>query len=161
MKPTLEERFYSKVNLNGPIPENHPELGPCHLWKTWINRGGYGEFSLGRLHIKAHRLAYELSFGPIPEGMLIDHKCLNRACVNPLHLRLATASQNNQNIGLTKLNTSGRKGVHWDKKRGKWRAQIRRTGKLINLGWFDTPEAAHVAYCMAASEYFGEFANSG
>lgn len=85
---------------------------------------------------------------------------------NPLdnrrdNLRLATSSQNNANKGLRKDNTSGFKGVHFEKHIGKYRAQIKHAGVLRRLGSFDTPEEAHGAYCTAAREIWGEFANFG
>lgn len=52
------------------------------------DNGGYGRFVLSSQHrsVLAHRVAYELSIGPIPEGTEIDHLCRNRACCNPAHL---------------------------------------------------------------------------
>lgn len=62
----------------------------CWLWEGKCNNAGYGR--LGRQFV--HRLAYEVWIGPIPEGVKVDHVCNVRKCLNPLHLRLATTSQN-------------------------------------------------------------------
>jgi hypothetical protein len=77
------------------------------------------------------------------------------------NLRVATSAQNGRNRGAQRNNTSGYKGVGWDKSRQKWTAQIKVNGKQKHLGRFDTPEAAHKAYCEAADRLHGKFANYG
>lgn len=62
------------------------------------------------------------------------------------------------NTGKRADNTSGYKGVTWDKREQKWRARIGKEGKRKHLGYFDTAEEAHEAYKNAAPEYHGEFA---
>ena len=74
-----------------------------------------------------HVIAYELANGPVPEGKEIDHRCLNRLCVNPAHLRLATHAQNMQNQRLMVTNTSGYRGV--SRSGDKWRARVKKDGK--------------------------------
>lgn len=95
-KLTAEERFWEKVDKNGPPPYEHPELGQCWLWTAGINKGtGYGSFA--RRHgegIDAHRFSYELARGSIPEKHDVHHVCLRRACVNPAHLEAVTRSVN-------------------------------------------------------------------
>jgi len=68
------ERFYSIVNTNGPIPEHHPELGPCQIWTGCINQNGYGQFHRNDKE-PAHRVAFELTNEPIPEGLMVDNIC--------------------------------------------------------------------------------------
>lgn len=88
--PPIRERFDAKWT-----PE--PNTG-CWLWTGAINKGnGYGHFGPNRGIIathRAHRVAWILYRGPVPEGMVIDHMCRVRSCVNPDHLRLATPQQN-------------------------------------------------------------------
>lgn len=77
------------------------------------------------------------------------------------NLRLASRADNNANRGKTKRNVSGYKGVSWNKSKGKYIAQISHNGKKIHLGQFDDPAKAYEAYCTAAKQYYGEFANFG
>lgn len=92
--PTAEQRFWPKVDKNGPIPEYAPQLGPCWLWKSGLNVGGYGAFQVGRGKRAAHRFSYELLVGPIPVGLQLDHLCRVTACVNPAHLEPVTCREN-------------------------------------------------------------------
>jgi hypothetical protein len=87
-------RFWRKVNKNGPIPQEKPELGPCWVWTARARGEGYGKFDTGKKHDFAHRLSYELLCGPIPEGLELDHLCRNRLCLNPKHLEPVTRRVN-------------------------------------------------------------------
>ena len=105
----------------------------------------------------AHRIVWEMHHGPIPEGFVIDHINGNPFDNRIQNLRLATKTQNYHNQGLGMKNTSGIKGVHYDKSRGKWRAEIRFYNNVVNLGRFDTKGMAAVARAKAALRYHGEF----
>jgi DNA-binding transcriptional regulator YiaG len=84
---TLTERFWEKVDKNGPAPAWRPELGPCWVWVRGKTGAGYGTFGIGGGEIElAHRWSYMTEVGPIPEGTELDHLCRNRACVRPDHL---------------------------------------------------------------------------
>ncbi|CDY79502.1 Phage-associated homing endonuclease [Caballeronia glathei] len=92
---------------------------------------------------------------------LIDHKNLVPSENWIDNLRKATHSQNQHNRSLSKNNKSGFKGVCWHAQNRKWRAYIVVNWKQRHLGLFDTPEEAHLAYCKAADELHGLFANHG
>jgi hypothetical protein len=70
-------------------------LGPCHVFRGCKTPDGYGlKWHTGRKLQYTHRIAWEAIHGPIPDRLLIDHLCRNRACCNPDHLRLVTPKQN-------------------------------------------------------------------
>lgn len=120
--------------------------------------------SLGpnRTAILLHRVILERMTGrPLAKIELTDHINEDKLDNRRANLRIATNAENLQNRGKYRTNTSGFKGVSWDRGRGKWRANIGVNGKYIHLGYFTTPEAAHEAYCAAALEMHGEFANTG
>lgn len=93
-----------------------------------------------------------------PVGMETDHKNGNKADNRRENLRICTKGQNNANRGLAANNTSGYKGVTWDKNRNKWFAQTKLAQKKINLGRFSTKEEAALAYNAFVKEHFGDFA---
>jgi len=94
MNPSLwAQRFWSRVNKNGPIPEN-PSLGRCWLW-TGVTSGKHWNLEYGRVHlhgklIGSHVASYRLHRGEIPQGKELDHLCRNPMCLNPDHLEAVT-----------------------------------------------------------------------
>lgn len=96
----LAERFWEKVDKTGD---------DCWPWMYARDKGGYGRFVLSQQHrsVLAHRIAYELGVGPIPDGTEIDHLCRNRACCNPIHLE-AVSHQINILRGDYKAGSRGR-----------------------------------------------------
>lgn len=80
----------------------NPRSG-CWVWTGKINRRGYGY--AGPNNRAAHRILYELHVGPIPDGLVIDHLCRNKLCVNPAHLEPVTPKENTlRGIGPTAVN---------------------------------------------------------
>ena len=111
-----------------------------------------------KAYLKAHRLAWFFVYGEWPQKQ-IDHINGNKSDNRISNLRLATASQNLSNKGITKSNTSGYKGVSFNRTKKKWMASIKVNKKSINLGYFLTPEEASEAYKAAAIKHHGEFAS--
>lgn len=68
--------------------------GQCWEWMRVRNQYGYGQLRVSGRMVLAHRLAYQLGVGPIPDGMHVLHQCDNPCCINPAHLSLGTRSQN-------------------------------------------------------------------
>lgn len=84
----MEEHLWSRVDRSAG--ENS-----CWEFRGSLTRGGYGEFAHGGRRMGAHRAAWEVTNGPIPEGMAVRHKvCDNPPCCNPAHLRLGTHERN-------------------------------------------------------------------
>lgn len=82
-----EDRFWAKVAKSTP--------GACWEWTASLKTTGYGQFNDGHGRIRsAHRFAYELVFGPVPEGLVLDHLCRNPRCCNPAHLEVVTQREN-------------------------------------------------------------------
>lgn len=96
MKKTLEERFWEKVNKNGPTAP-HMDT-PCWIWTAAKKSGEYGMFRVTKVKIKtAHRVSFELSNPLIFTGNLhVCHKCDRPSCVNPNHLFLDTNEGNHK-----------------------------------------------------------------
>lgn len=78
----------------------------CMEWSGSRNEHGYGSLRINHILVKAHRFAWELTYGPIPSGVDVCHRCDNPPCCNPQHLFLGNASDNGQDMA-----TKGRHGA--------------------------------------------------
>jgi hypothetical protein len=88
VRQSITERFWPKVATCEPYE--------CWEWQGSRTTGGYGVIKPegSRTPVLAHRVAYELAVGPVPDGLELDHLCRNRRCVNPSHLEPVTRSEN-------------------------------------------------------------------
>ena len=129
----------------------------------YINTYGYRILSIAvggvNKRYPAHRLIWLYVHGRLPK-VWIDHINGNKGDNRLVNLREATPTQNHANKRRMKNNTSGFKGVCFDKTRKLWMASFCADYKQKNLGRFTTPEAAHEAYMAAARKYHGEFARA-
>lgn len=158
---------YNRLRVSGELPsavdqyataeeslrERSEQQGECLVWTGSKNQKGYGRLAnRGRLE-SAHRVAYELSTGPIPAGMEVDHICFNRACVEPSHLRLADRSSNTQyRRGAQPNSKSGIRNVH--EKNGKWFVRLKVKQKNRIWGPFDTADEAKSEARRRREEFF-------
>lgn len=141
---TVEQRFWAKVD----------KTGECWLWTASLSHG-YGQFFPGGgKPVGAHRFSYELFSGAIPQGMDVEHRCRNRACVNPFHLRLATRKQNAENRGASWNSRSGVRGVTWHEPTQRWRAVVTHNYRQHQVGMFDTVDEAAEAVRLKRIELF-------
>lgn len=142
-------------------------------WKRWNSRNAGEEagykwksrgsprhiVSLNKSNFYRSQIVWLLHHGQWADR--IDHKNRDATDDRIGNLRPASASQNGANSLISCNNTSGFKGVSFEKRRNHWRAYIKVNRRFIHLGSFPTPEEAHAAYLEAARQYFGEFATSG
>lgn len=114
------QRFEQKYRLN-------PKTG-CWEWFAYRNPKGYGQFGFeGRMQ-PAHRVAYKLLVGEIPEGLEVDHLCHNTSCVNPEHLEAVTARVNNHR----RIRSWGKVGIRYiSYDRTAYQVRIQRDGQLV------------------------------
>lgn len=133
-----EERFWEKVDKSGD----------CWVWTGCLTSTGYGQFASrlkpewGR---KAHRWAYFMANPESQLDIILDHKCRNRLCVNPDHLRPVTVAENSENMSLDSRNTSGYRGVQWSKSKKAWFARMQKNYVSYTRGPFTTAEEADEA----------------
>lgn len=147
---TPEEAFLARTE---------PIVGePAHIiWTGSLNSDGYGVLRVNGRLVTAHRYAWGREHGPIPDGMVIDHKCWERTCVNVDHLRLATLAQNAQNMsGAQRGSTTGARGVYRDGDR--YFAKVVHRGKQHYAGTFPTIAEASAAATSKRNILFGEYA---
>jgi hypothetical protein len=124
-----------------------------------VDTNGYVIIGLNRKRYKAHRIIFLMLNGYVPP--ILDHIDGNRSNNKIKNLRAATVSQNLQNSKTYKSNTSGIKGVSWEKDRNKWKVQIMLRGKNKVIRNLEDLELAELVAIEVRNKYHGEYANHG
>lgn len=139
-------QIFLKIDVvNGIVQKQTIVEGmPCATGYVRIHINGKAEY--------VHRVIWEHVNGPIPKGMHVDHINGNKSDNRITNLRLVSPSQNAQNrYGAAKGTLSNVKGVGWNKRSGKWVAQIKGPFGRYKLGMFDSIDEASAAYAGAAA----------
>jgi hypothetical protein len=122
-----------------------------------VSKRGYIDICVDCQVYKAHRLAWLYTYGEWPVA-LIDHINGDKTDNRLANLRPATKAENGANrTKHESRNTSGYRGVHWDKRGQRWVAHIKQNGVGIHIGSFRTPAEASAAHDLRARKVFGEF----
>jgi hypothetical protein len=132
-------------------------LVEAHNWYAHVqSHAVYAECSLQRNKNRHALIMHRVIMGD-PAGFDIDHRDGDGLNNRRSNLRIATRAQNLHNQRIVRRNTSGFKGVSWNKRDHKWQARIYVNNKQFSLGYHATPELAHAAYCEASARLHGEF----
>lgn len=125
--PDASTAFWSRVDVRG--------VDDCWPWRLAPHTHGHGTFNWNNATYPAYRVSVILSGRSTPRGLLVDHKCRNRICVNPGHLQVVTSKENAENISLRVDSPTGVRGVTM-RSCGKFRARVGHHGVVIHVGDF-------------------------
>lgn len=145
--------YNAKGIESGKAIANTRHLGIVSQYKWCLDSNGYAFSLTGGCRTVLHRL-----ITGAPKNMVVDHRNHNTIDCTDDNLRICTQRENTYNQRLRSDNTSGYKGVSWNKQSGKWRARIQVNGKDVTLGSFIDKQDAIDIRKTAETKYFGEFA---
>ena len=123
MKISLEDRFWKYVDKSSD----------CWVWTAGLTGNGYGSFNMKSKTRRAHRVAYELEHGPIPELMYVCHTCDTRLCVRPSHLFLGTQKENREDASVKGKLVGRLVGTSMNKGKANGRAKLTEENVLAIL----------------------------
>lgn len=104
-----------KLSPSGLSDESGKSIG-------WVSQAGYWTVKVDGKSIEAHRVLWELTYGVIPAGMVIDHINKNSLDNSVENLRIVSQAVNTRNRRMSKANRTGNTGVYYDEKRNRWQA---------------------------------------
>lgn len=139
------------------LVQQHRWHAYTHNSRTWYAKTNIRRPDGRQTTVYMHRLILGLT----DPAVHVDHANGDGLDNRRANLRACTRNENMWNARKRADNASGFKGVHWRTARGKWQARIKVYGKRRSLGLFTTAAEAHAAYCRAADELHGDFANYG
>ncbi len=152
----LSRRHHAVIDV-----EDLPHVS-LHTWRLHVpsrsrkRKTRYAVAKINRKNVYLHLFLWRLwGKPPVP---IVDHEDGNGLHCTRLNLRDANVTQNNWNRGALRTNTTGAKGVTWDKKAKRYRAKIAVHGKRLHLGYFEKLEDASKAYDDAARIHHGAYA---
>jgi hypothetical protein len=146
----IDEEDYKKIK-NKKWSVNTVSKGNCE--KKYLRTGIYNSKNKNTDHISLHRFIMG-----VKNGEYVDHINGNTFDNRKCNLRICTNAENAANSKKNIKNTSGYKGVSWDKSKNKWSAFITFNYKHIFIGRYENKKIAYINYCLAAIKYFGKFA---
>lgn len=158
MSKTIQLSVHGKIGRERHVARVDDEDYEYLMQFSWTaqNTSSPTWYASGRVngeHTYMHRIIMNC-----PRGTIVDHENGDGLDNRRSNLRLSTRSQNTANSLIYSTNTSGFKGVSWNKSMRKWEANISINGKKIYLGVFSDPLEAALSYDTAARELFREFA---
>lgn len=150
-------RKWTSGDISGRIAECVIHNGDCLVWTGAKNELGYGLICVDGVMVRVHRAAWEAAHGHIPDGMVIDHMCHNRACCNVEHLRVCTLQENSWNKPSASPNSNtGYRGLY-QMPNGRYAATVRKNGTTSSRRFGDIEPALQWLESERSFQ-FGEFA---